>query len=251
MYKLNVEEYKRIGAPAQVIDRLTNGAKLLFDSEPEECFHHNRVFTDIHVKFIVNEINRLLSVGAIRESKIKPKCVLAMRAVPKKNNKHRLVIDCRHINSSMVKPSFSQEGITVVSQLIQEEDILMTIDVKDGFHHIPLHQESQSYVGIYWKGKFYAWCVLCFGIAVAPYLFHKVVRPVVEYLRQEQVRLAPFIDDFLLMMQKCRAIWESQFVLKTLKQLGWCPNLAKCDLSMTTQTVFVGFDINSNTSRGP
>ena len=180
-----------------------------------------------------------------------PRCILAMRAVPKKNGKHRLVIDCCPINEPMQKLPFSQEGIKIVAELKEENDILMTVDVKDGFHHIPLHRDSQTYVGISWKGRYYVWCVLCFGIAIAPYLFHKTLRPVISFLRQKGVRVAPFVDDLLLMIRACLASQHRDLVLQTLRKLGWCPNLDKCDLTVTTQTVFVGFDINSNTTKGP
>ena len=41
-----------------------------------------------------------------------------------RNRKHRLVIDCHPINTSMIKPKFSQEGIGVASQVIEPKDIL-------------------------------------------------------------------------------------------------------------------------------
>ena len=140
----------------------------------------------------------------------------------------------------------------MVSDLIQEQDILMTVDIKDGFHHVQLHADSQTYFGMFWKDQFYVWCVLCFGIAIAPYYFHKVIRPVVQHLRQQQqIRLAPFVDDFLLMLAKKLALTQSKQVLQMLQLLGWHPNLEKCDLSLTTQMTFIGFDINSDTSEGP
>ena len=251
MYELNASEYEAIGAPAEVVKWIREGAKLPFSQEPSACFNENRVYTTQHSRFIESEINRLLTLGAIKQVDFQPKCILAMRAIPKKSGAHRLVVDCRPINVNMVVPKFHQEGIKVVSELIQTDDILMTIDVKDGFHHIPLHDESQTYVGMAWKGKFYVWKVLCFGIAIAPYLFHKVVRPMVQYLRQQHLRLAPFVDDFLLMMKRALVHRHKCLVLSTMRRLGWRPNLKKCDFSVNTHAVFVGFDIQSDTSRGP
>ena len=67
LYNLNVDEYRQIGAPEQVLDWLSHGAKLEFSSAPEPCFYQNRVFSEDHIKFLDQEIERLLTTGAICE----------------------------------------------------------------------------------------------------------------------------------------------------------------------------------------
>ena len=44
---------------------------------------------------------------------------------------------------------------------------------------------------------------------------------------------------------------RSQFVLQTLENLGWTLNADKCDLMLSTQTQFMGFDIFSTGAEGP
>ena len=125
---------------------------LPFRSEPPHCFNQNRVFLKAHEKFVDTELRRLCDNKAIKKVQTQPKNVLALKVIPKKNGKLRLVVDCRPVNDHMIVPKFSQEGIVAVSELIEDKDILMTVDVKDGFHHVPLSAESQSYIGMYWKG---------------------------------------------------------------------------------------------------
>ena len=67
------------------------------------------------------ELRRLVKNGAIKKVPYKPRCVLALWAVPKKSGKLRLVVDCQPINSQMDVPSFNQEGVSVVAELIQQE----------------------------------------------------------------------------------------------------------------------------------
>ena len=220
MYRLSSTEYKNIGAPEHIIKWIQEGVPLPFKSTPEPCFHLNRVYCDSHAVFIDGEISRLLTIGAIREVKQKSHCVLSMRAVPKKNNKLHLVTDCRPVNEHIECPSFSQEGITAVSENLQEGDTLLTLDVKDGFHHIPLNASFQTYIGIAWRGKFYVWCVLCFGVSIAPYYFNKVIRPVAKYLRINNICLAYFVDDFLLMIRKHLVQQHLCFTRETFSKLG-------------------------------
>ena len=251
MYVLSVEEYMRIGASDKILDWLHNGVELPFSTEPLPCFNHNRIFSDVHACFVDTELQRLLKIGAIEQVNQRPHCVLSMRVVPKKNNKSRLVTDCRHVNLNIITPSFTQEGITAVAECIQKDDILMTIDVKDGFHHIVIKQSFRKYLGIFWRNKYYVWRTLCFGVSIAPYYFNKILRPVIAFICSQNVRIAPFIDDLCLMMSKSEAMVHSQFVLNTLSSLGWTPNYEKCDLTFTHQTIFVGFDISSDKEQGP
>ena len=72
MYKLNVDQYVRIGTSVTVQQWLTQGVPLPLSSTPDQCFNRNRVFSDKHADFVDTEINRLLSIGAIERVSVKP-----------------------------------------------------------------------------------------------------------------------------------------------------------------------------------
>ena len=131
------------------------------------------------------EIENLLQAGSInqctREDLI---CILPIKCVPKPGKKWRLVIDSRKVNSYIECDKFTQEGIESVSEQIQEGDQLISIDLKNGFHHVKVQKQFRKYLGITWKGKYYFWCVLAFGIKSAPYYFNKILRPVVRFFRE-------------------------------------------------------------------
>ena len=239
--KLNVEGYKRIGAPQHVIDWISKGVELTFHKEPNKCCYKNRISGMKQVLFMDQQISKLLKQKAIKEVKSKPKCILAMQCVPKKGGKLRLVMDCRPINANMTTPKFSQEGITVVSELLESEDEMITIDLQDGFHHIGVCEHHQSYLGFKWRGKYYVWIALPFGVQCAPYYFNKIVRPIVQFLWENNIRLAPFVDDFLVMAKAFYMADHRDFVIETLQQLGWKLNWEKCQLVPSKDRQFVGF----------
>ena len=249
-YELKPNEYESIGTPEYVVNWIHNRVTLTFRAQPKSCFNLNHVYCNTHARFIDAEINRLLSVGVIELVEKRPHCVLSMRAVPKKNKKFRLVVDCHHVNESIECPTFSQEGISAVAESIESGDILLTLDLKDGFHHVPLNKAFQTFLGIAWHGKFYVWKVLCFRVSIAPYYFNKIVCPVICYLRSVGVRLASFVDDFLLMLRRLLLQQQLESTIQTFTGLGWTINYEKCDLEPTTQTTFVGFIIKSETDKG-
>ena len=128
----------------------------------------------------------------------------------------------------MQTPSFTQEDIKSVSVLIDHNDQLVTIDLKDRFHHVKIHQDYQKYLGISWKGGYYVWQVLPCGVQCTPYYFYKVVRPVVTFLRENNIRRPPFVDDFLVMAKAMHMTDHKEFMLQTLDECGWQINEDKC-----------------------
>lgn len=110
---------------------------LVFSEEPSTTQLGN-VTGKLQYKFITEGIDKLVKTGTIQEVLYKPECVLPIKCMAKMSNKYRLVIDCQHVNQFIVTPKFGQESINVVAQLIEENDDLITADLKDGFLHVEI-----------------------------------------------------------------------------------------------------------------
>ena len=108
-----------------------------------------------------------------------------------------------------------------VADQIEVDDEMITMDLENGFHHVKIKVEDRKYLGMYWKGTYYRWCVMPFGVKSALYFFNKILGPVVRFLRVNGIRNALFVDDFLVMMKSMLVTDHREFVLNTLKELGW------------------------------
>ena len=135
----------------------------------------------------------------------------------------------------MKTPKFNQEGTSVVSELIEAEDQLITIDLQDGFHHIGVHESCQTYLGFMWKNRYYVWTALPFGVKCAPYFLNKILRPCIAFLRNNGIRLAPFVDDMLVMAKQMCITDHKDFVINTLEDLGWHLNWNKSEWSLQSK----------------
>ena len=72
----------------------------------------------------------------------KPHYVSHIAVVPKRNNTFRLIQNfkpVRVVNDSCCKVTFQCEDIKTVAQLIEPTDDVVTVDIKNGFHHIKIH----------------------------------------------------------------------------------------------------------------
>ena len=91
----------------------------------------------------------------------KPHYVSHIALVPKRNNKFCLIQNLRPVrgvNDSCCKVTFHCEDIKTVAQLIEHTGDLVTVDIKNGFHHIKIHSlycRHESLNNIKYKSHLY------------------------------------------------------------------------------------------------
>ena len=78
---------------------------------------------------------------------------------------------------------------------------LFSFDIKSGYHHIDIFPADQEFLGFSWCKdgviRFYKFTVLPFGISTGPYIFTKVLRPLIRYWRLQAIRIVVYLDDGL------------------------------------------------------
>ena len=82
--------------------------------------------------------------------------------------------------------------------------------------------------------------MLNFGCSIAPYIFTKVLRPVVRYLRECNIRLILYVDDFLICGPKETLSVDIELVVDTLNDLGWQINIEKSILVPRNKIEYLG-----------
>lgn len=239
------DAWQRINSPQHVIDWISDGVPIVFSRHPMTFDLPNRHFSTKENSLISHELERLRQLCAIEECIRKPRCISPINIVPKKDNKYRLVINLRLLNSHCDAPKFSNEDIRVVKQLIRVQDDLATIDLKDGFLHVPVEESCRDYLGFRWCDKFYRFTKLPFGLALSPYYFSKIIRPIIVYLRSQGIRVVAFVDDFLLMSEPSCFTDHLDQVLDTLLELGWNVNLEKSSLLQRKEVKYLGYRVRS------
>ena len=136
----------------------------------------------------------------------------------------------RYVNQFINVPKVRYEDLSVLPSIVKNNDLYASIDLKDGFHNVSIRKNIRKYFGFKWKGKYYVWNVLNFGCAIAPYLFTKILRPVITYLRNCDIRCILYVDDFLICGSKDTLSSDVELVVDTLIDLGWKINFEKSNL---------------------
>ena len=126
---------------------------------------------------IPEEIKVLLSKGAIMEATIfLRKALYQIFPVEKRKtrNKSEILVKTKH---------FKMEGLHIFPGLIQADDWIIKLYLKDAYLRGPIHQECHHLLQLQWNSQIYQFQCLLFGLTSALRVFSKVMKPVVGTLR--------------------------------------------------------------------
>lgn len=123
---------------------------------------------------------------------------------------------------------------------------MSTIDLKDAYFLINIHQESRKYLRFKFNGNLYQFNVLPFGLNTAPYVFTKIMKPVARLLRSMGYLSTFYLDDIWLFGQTYNECFNNINVTKQLLQsLGFIINLEKSSFVPSHECKFLGNVIDS------
>ena len=153
--------------------------------------------------------------------------------------------------NSFCKPiAFQYEDIKCVVEIVKPGDKLVTVDIKDGFYHMPVAECSQKYLGFKWRNITYVWTVLQFGLSVSPYFFCKTIRQVIKSLHGAGFRLSVYVDDFILCANEHSIDFVRETSLTLLCDLGLHVNWDKSNRVPSTEQQHMGYLIATNNTDG-
>ena len=175
-------------------------------------------------------------------------------------SKPRALWDGRYVNKFCRDLPFAMDNATKVAEVAWEGAYFFKIDHKSGYHHVPLHESSWKYFGVFWKGTYYVFAVLPFGWKASPFIYHSITEAVAMYCRSLGIPMVVWIDDMLGMTERrCRAASdENQFqsalramvvVSIILFKAGYFLGLPKCKLIPERVMTYLGIECDSIRSK--
>ena len=204
-------------------------------------------FSKSERSIIDHEIDILLEKGAIREcSHVEGEFLSNIFIRQKKSGDFRVILNLKKLNTVIKYEHFKMEHIDHVTDLVFKDDYMASIDLKDAYFSINLHESDRKYVRFFWNHKLYEYCCLCFGYAAAPRLFTKITKPILAHLHELGIKASMYIDD-LLLIDKCsgKLTRSLHYTMELLHSLGFTVNKKKSVLTPTKKIRHLGFVINS------
>ena len=127
-----------------------------------------------------------------------------------------------------------------------------SLDLQDAFFHTPVARQHRKFLRFRFGPHHFQFSALPFGLALSPYIFTRVVKPVGTYAHRQGLNLLQYLDDWLLTSnskENCTA-WTC-WLTNISESLGLLVNLLKSDLEPSQEFQFIGikFDLLSATAQ--
>lgn len=208
----------------------------------------NKINSDLERAWFRREIDRLLTIGALRESIERPRRLHPCRLAPKKGVKlYRLVINMRSTNHYLRYVEGVYEDIRDVIKMLERNYWFVTRDMTDAYFMVHLREEDVTYLGFSWEGKYYVFLVLPFGLSDSPGVFTTIIGNLVRYWRRKfSMSITSFFDD-VTWAHRCKEMvsrWSAQ-IEEEARQLGITFDPVKGNPEPTQCGVVLGFLIDT------
>ncbi|XP_076137379.1 uncharacterized protein LOC143119644 [Alosa pseudoharengus] len=118
--------------------------------------------------------------------------------VPKKGGGLRPILDLRALNRYLRMYRFRMLTNDALMRFMRPGDWFTSGDLTDAFLHVPIYPPHRKFLRFAFRGVTYEWLALPFGLALSPRVFVKVTEAAIALLREKGLRLATFIDDWLV-----------------------------------------------------
>lgn len=159
--------------------------------------------------------------------------------VRKKDGSVRICIDYRLINKKMVKDEYPLPIIEDHIDKLAEAKVYSTIDLKNAYFHLPVHEDSVKYTAFVTHNGQYEFLRAPFGLAVCPKVFTRFITIIFRELISRNIVMI-FIDDLIIPAQnELQAVERLQEVLQVASQYGLEINWKKSRL-VARQVEYLG-----------
>ena len=226
-----------------VLRIVRDGYKLQFSSPPVQYSYTPRNFSSSSLPITEAKVKELLFEGALKiVSPSEDQFLSHIFPVPKRTpGEFRIIFDLSELNLFIRKLTFRMDGFGSIMSLISRGDYFISIDLTDAYHAIAVHPLFFRFLTFIFMGVYYQYTCLPQGLTSSPRIFTKVMKIVLTYLRSFAIKIAAWLDDFLLAACSAESVKShADFTIQTFQDLGFVPNLAKSQLVPVQRIHHVG-----------
>lgn len=197
----------------------------------------------MHLKGEVEQqIKELLEQGIIRPSRSPYNSPIWI--VPKKTDasgqkKFRMVIDYRKLNEQTVPDKYPIPEINDVLPQLGKNKLFSVLDLKSGFHQIPLREGDRQKTAFSVNNGKYEFTRLPFGLRNAPSIFQRTLD---DILREHIGKICfVYMDDIIIFAENIDShIRNMKTIFSTLEKANMKVQLDKCEF-LKKEVEFLGF----------
>ena len=222
-----------------------SGATFEIDTSEDEAVQQKpRRLDPLKREKIDKEVERLLRTGRIAPANGEWSSPIV--AVKKPDGSIHLCVDYRKLNAVTKRDMYPLPRIEDLVHGVGQTKIkfLSSMDVKSGYHQIPVSVDSQDKTAFIYAGGLYKFLFMPFGVKNAPAVFQRFMDNLLRSLPREKVGV--YIDDILMKDGSFEEHLETvKMVLERLASVGMMVNVEKCKF-LRSKIAYLGFELSAD-----
>ena len=139
----------------------------------------------METEIVDSEIFKLLSNGVTVNT---PDHVSGTFSRTKKNGDYRMILNLKKFNGFLKFKHCKLEPVEDALDLVTEGCYFGSVELQDASYAIPIHQNYQRYLRLFWKEEYYQYIVLTNGFSPALRVFTNVLTPQISKVKGTFVR---------------------------------------------------------------
>ena len=199
--KNHVDQWKLLISDPWILE-VVNGCRLELDSVLTQLVVPQPIkFRATESLSIQREIDIFLEKGFIVKSRQEEgEYISNIFTRPKKSpGKVRVILNSRPLNQHLTYHKFKMDTVHTGCTLLKQNCYMASLDLQDAYYSVPVHPSSQKFLKFFCKGQLFSFTCLPMGLATAPRVFTKLLKPVFAKLRQMGHLSSIYIDDVFLL----------------------------------------------------
>ena len=143
----------------------------------------------------------------------------------KDSSRKRVILDLSDLNNYIRYDKSKMLTIAQIRILLPKGAYTCAVDLTDTYWHVPMARHRSPYLGFGLGHQAYMFRIMPFGLNIAPKVFTKLDKAVIQELRKQGILVAAYLDDWLIWDQspeECRLK-----VTNFLQHLGFLINFKK------------------------
>ena len=197
--------------------------------------------------FLEQEIAKLLQKGVLEEvAHTQGEFISPVFFRPKPNGSFRMILNLKNFNQSVKYYHFKMDTLQSALLLMEQNCFMASIDLQDAYYTVPIKNSSRKYLRFMHKNKVYQYTCLPNGLASAPRIFTKLLKPVMSELRKQGYSCLSYIDDIYIQgISKEECSQAVSQALRLFQNLGFKVHPEKSVLEPSHTLTFLGFVLDS------
>ena len=152
-------------------------------------------------RFLREEIQSLLLKNAIERvppGEVKEGFYSTFFLTSKKDGTWRPILNLKPLNLHLRHRTFKMETLRSVVRAVDPGDWMASIDLKDAYLHVPIRKSHHKYLRFFFEGVAYQCKVLMFGLRTGPFVWTKILAPIMAMIHRWGIYVSPYLDDLIL-----------------------------------------------------